>query len=253
MRYKPNALKYTKQETEVAMYNILLVDSSDEMLKKMIELDSPAIQNVYLAGNIKDLEKYIKDGSVDIIVSDLYLNNVELMPFFERLRSSSHNLPIIIITADQSRDNVLKAASIGTMGYYLKPIEETTLVSKIQTALDVYHDHHPSRNYVRIKPHVSDVIELYYKVPDSQTRFEGKLIDISLGGLAFIRQANDFSAEIRKDGVIDIELTIDNSLLKLKSLVVNIMDMRCNAQFVDLSRSCQEILSTYIYKRIGVQ
>lgn len=235
------------------MYNILLVDSSDEMYRKIIEFDAPSIKNVFLAHDIEEIEQYIKTGSVDIIVSDLYLNEIELLPFFEQLRNSSYNLPVIIITADQSRDNVLKAASIGTMGYYLRPLPEKLLVSKIQTALDVYNEHHPSRNYVRIKPLADDKIDLLYRDPNTGEMHEAKLIDISLGGLAFMQSAEHFCPSIYKDATIDILLTLESHKLALRCEVVNIMDMRCNAKFVDLPQDYQEILSAYIYRRIGAR
>ena len=199
------------------------------------------------------LRDYIKNYQVDVIVSDLYLHNTELLPFFEQLRNSGYNLPVIIITADQSRENVLKAASIGTMGYYLRPMSEGLLLLKIKTALDVYQEHHPSRNYVRVKPMSTDFVELRYSCMESTKKFVGKLIDISLGGLAFMRCSSDLCEDMQKEALTSISLTLDNYHYKLICEVINVIDMRCNIKFVDLSREYQEALSSYIYRRIGVE
>ncbi len=235
------------------MYNILIVDSSDEIREKIVSLHTPSVENVYLAKSIDELNDYIKNYDVDIIVSDLFLRDQELLPFFEEMRNAGYNLPVIILTTDQSRENVLKAASLGTMGYYLKPIEEGLLVLKIRTALEVYKEQHPSRNYVRVKPLESDAIELQYSDMKSKKKQDGKLIDISLGGLAFIRSSDDLCPDFQKGEIIDISLAIDSQHIKLICEVINILDMRCNVKFVDLPREYQEMLSSYIYRRIGVE
>jgi|GEM_PF-3154956 len=233
------------------MYNILIIDKIKIAYKKLSEVNSGVIGNIFFAGDVQETKNILKNTSIDIIISDITLDREDAFPLLEWIKSNYRTIPILIVTSNTSRDKVLKAASIGTMGYFLKPIEEKVLIQKIKSAMETFKNQHPERNYVRVHPLGEDNVDLKFADPKTNQILSANLIDISLGGMAFVQPAGQYMGTIQKNDRLKINLKLNEYTLNLECDVVNTEGLRCNVKFAELPRLYQEILSNYIYRRIG--
>jgi FixJ family two-component response regulator len=73
--------------------------------------------------------------SPDCVVLDLRMPQVNGFRVQEALRDSGTRLPVIVITGDHSEESRTRALAHGALAYLRKPVDESTLLDAIGTAL----------------------------------------------------------------------------------------------------------------------
>ncbi|MCH5344719.1 MAG: response regulator [Acetatifactor sp.] len=80
---------------------------------------------------------YLEQFPPSLIILDIDMpevNGYEMMEMI-REREELRNIPILFLTSNNERDNVLKAAAYGVDDYAVKPIEKEILINKIEALL----------------------------------------------------------------------------------------------------------------------
>jgi CheY-like chemotaxis protein len=73
----------------------------------------------------------LRDASIDVIVVDLVLPDMDGFEFLDRARKQSATVPAVLFTAydeDGRRDHAL---SLGFAAYFVKPVAPSTLIQEI--------------------------------------------------------------------------------------------------------------------------
>ncbi|MBN2899283.1 MAG: DUF2294 family protein [Clostridia bacterium] len=129
---------------------------SNELLKKvkLLFIEDDAVQRdelstflkrrvdkIYVAENGEEgLEKY-RLLKPDIILTDLRMPKMDGLEFAKSIRKENRLVPIIIITAMNDRETILKSVDIGITNYVVKPVvaEELMLVleESVKTLLEM--------------------------------------------------------------------------------------------------------------------
>ena len=73
----------------------------------------------------------------DFVISDVNMPNMNGFEMLESIKQSEKlkDIPVLMITAEASKDSVLRAAQIGADGYIVKPFSKATLEDKISKIL----------------------------------------------------------------------------------------------------------------------
>lgn len=76
----------------------------------------------------------LRNGKFDFVVSDI---NMPVMTGFELLASikaddSLKHLPVLMVTAEARKEDIVRAAKDGAAGYVVKPFTKATLEEKVQ-------------------------------------------------------------------------------------------------------------------------
>lgn len=76
----------------------------------------------------------LKNGKFDFVVSDI---NMPVMNGFELLSAvkaddSLKHLPVLMVTAEARKEDIVRAAQDGAAGYIVKPFTKATLEEKVQ-------------------------------------------------------------------------------------------------------------------------
>jgi CheY-like chemotaxis protein len=76
--------------------------------------------------------QHIKKSPPDLIISDLNMPSMDGFEVARQIRShpDSNAVPILILTADPSRENVARAIKLGVNGFLAKPFDQKGLVEK---------------------------------------------------------------------------------------------------------------------------
>lgn len=76
----------------------------------------------------------LKNGKFDFVVSDI---NMPVMTGFELLSAvkaddNLKHLPVLMVTAEARKEDIVRAAKDGAAGYIVKPFTKATLEEKVQ-------------------------------------------------------------------------------------------------------------------------
>lgn len=73
----------------------------------------------------------------DFVISDINMPNMNGLEMLENMKQDEKlkGIPVLMITAEASKDDVLRAAQMGADGYIVKPFSKATLEEKISKIL----------------------------------------------------------------------------------------------------------------------
>jgi two-component system chemotaxis response regulator CheY len=113
---------------------ILIVDDFPTM-RRIVKnlLKDLGFQNVEEAEDgAMGLDK-LKNGSFDLVVSDWNMPNMDGLEMLKAIRSDSllSKTPVLMVTAEAKKENIVAAAQAGANGYVVKPFTAATLEEKL--------------------------------------------------------------------------------------------------------------------------
>ncbi len=79
-----------------------------------------------------------KDGSVDVIVSDVMMPGMDGFVFLQQLNLDKrlNKIPVILCTALNDQKSIVKGIEAGIAGYVVKPVKEEALISQVKKAAE---------------------------------------------------------------------------------------------------------------------
>ncbi|HZH57244.1 MAG TPA: chemotaxis response regulator CheY [Burkholderiaceae bacterium] len=78
------------------------------------------------------LEK-LRNGNFDFVVSDWNMPNMDGLEMLKSIRADPNlsKLPVLMVTAEAKKENIIAAAQAGANGYVVKPFTAATLEEKL--------------------------------------------------------------------------------------------------------------------------
>lgn len=75
----------------------------------------------------------LKSGGIDFVVTDWNMPNMDGLTLLQTIRSTPNlkHLPVLMITAEAKKENIIAAAQAGASGYIVKPFTAGTLSEKL--------------------------------------------------------------------------------------------------------------------------
>lgn len=75
----------------------------------------------------------LRNDKYDFVVSDWNMPNMDGMTMLKNIRADAQlkNLPVLMVTAEAKRENIIEAAQNGASGYVVKPFTAATLDEKL--------------------------------------------------------------------------------------------------------------------------
>ena len=79
----------------------------------------------------------LKAGKYDFVVSDINMPNMNGFDLLKALKAdtSLRHLPVLMVTAEARKEDIVLAAQSGAAGYIVKPFTKATLEEKVQKIL----------------------------------------------------------------------------------------------------------------------
>ena len=113
---------------------ILVVDDFPTM-RRIIRtlLKDLGFENVDEAEDgVMGLEK-LRNGNFDFVLSDWNMPNMDGLVMLKEIRSDPAltHLPVLMVTAEAKKENIIAAAQAGASGYVVKPFTAATLEEKL--------------------------------------------------------------------------------------------------------------------------
>ena len=75
----------------------------------------------------------LKASTFDFVVSDLNMPNMNGFELLRQIRADAtlKSLPVLLVTAEGKKEDIVTAAQIGASGYIVKPFTKATLEDKL--------------------------------------------------------------------------------------------------------------------------
>jgi two-component system response regulator YesN len=109
------------------LYKLLIVDDEPVIItgiKKLINFDDLSISEVFEAASGKEALEIISKNSIDIILTDINMPDMDGLQLAKKLREYSKNIKIAIITGYDYFEYALSAIKTGVDDYLLKPVSK---------------------------------------------------------------------------------------------------------------------------------
>ncbi len=80
----------------------------------------------------------LKSGNFDFVITDWNMPNMTGIELLKAIRSDAKlkTLPVLMITAEAKKENIIEAAQSGASGYIVKPFTAATLSEKLNKIFD---------------------------------------------------------------------------------------------------------------------
>ena len=114
---------------------ILVVDDFSTMRRIVRNLlKELGFSNVFEAEDGVDALKKLRLEPFDFVVSDWNMPNMTGIDLLREIRKDPalKHLPVLMVTAEAKRENIVEAAQAGASGYVVKPFTAVTLDEKLQ-------------------------------------------------------------------------------------------------------------------------
>lgn len=131
------ARKGEVEMTAVQKRKLLIVDDEPE-LREVLQLNLRKLGlEMHTAENGRDaLQKAMAD-TYDAILCDLSMPIMDGLEFIAKLKANTVETPVVILTAHDNKDNMLRALQTGAFDFIEKPYEPVSLIDTVKKALDV--------------------------------------------------------------------------------------------------------------------
>jgi len=79
----------------------------------------------------------LENGNFDFVVSDWNMPNMDGLTMLQNLRANDalKKIPVLMVTAEAKKENIVAAAQAGASGYIVKPFTAATLNEKLNKIL----------------------------------------------------------------------------------------------------------------------
>jgi two-component system, chemotaxis family, chemotaxis protein CheY len=118
--------------------NFLVVDDFSTM-RRIIKnlLHDLGYANVTEADDGNTALPLLKDGSFDFLITDWNMPGMPGLELLKQVRADARlaKMPVLMLTAEAKREQIVEAAQAGVSGYVIKPFTAATLKEKIDKIL----------------------------------------------------------------------------------------------------------------------
>jgi two-component system chemotaxis response regulator CheY len=123
---------------DASKLKFLVVDDFSTMRRIVRNLLKEAgITNVEEAEDGQVALAKLRAGGIDFVVSDLNMPNMNGFELLRQIRADAQlkALPVLLVTAEAKKEDIVTAAQIGASGYIVKPFTKATLEEKLNKIL----------------------------------------------------------------------------------------------------------------------
>lgn len=124
---------------KVVKKQILLVDDDPSLIRLLsIRLQTEGFE-VATASSGQEALQVLSAQPVDLVISDLRMDEMDGLELFERIQHYHPGLAVIILTAQGTIPEAVAATQRGVFGFLTKPIDKAQLLEQIELALMSSH------------------------------------------------------------------------------------------------------------------
>ncbi|KAB8031888.1 response regulator [Fluviispira multicolorata] len=101
--------------------------------------------------NSREAISWLKIHSADIVITDIYMpqgDGFDILSFV-RNRTMQNDIPVLFISGEATKEDIVKSVDLGVSDYILKPFESHDLVQKVMSLIEKYKN--PPENIKKLR------------------------------------------------------------------------------------------------------
>jgi two-component system, chemotaxis family, chemotaxis protein CheY len=125
-------------DVNVSTLRILIVDDSPTMRRILVNtVQKAGYSDIKEAGDGKEALAMLMGGVYDLLMTDWNMPNMNGLELVQavRLDDKLKNIPILMVTTKNMKEDIVNAIKAGVNGYIVKPFDAKTLFAKITEIL----------------------------------------------------------------------------------------------------------------------
>lgn len=202
--------------------NILLAEDEPTILRVIKTYFEHEGYNIFAATNGEEAIKIFREVNIDLVCLDVMMPKIDGFEVAKMIRTSS-DVPIILITALQTEEDILKGYSLHIDDYITKPFNPKILIAKVKNLM--------------LRMDKDNSLQMEYKIGDLSFDFVNNfatLNDVKLDltktefkMLAFLAKNNNkvCSRELLLDEVWGLDVYVDDRIIdayikKLRKIIL---------------------------------
>ena len=120
---------------------VLVVDDNQDVRELIVHILNADGFHVYAAIDGENALAILNSNPVDLVLLDVMMPGMSGLDVLKEIRTGSNKkireVPVMMITAMSSTDDVDQALAIGANSYVVKPFRGTTIREKVRKILDL--------------------------------------------------------------------------------------------------------------------
>ena len=121
--------------------NILVVDDNQDVRDLVVHILNADGFHVFSAPDGDNALAILKANKVDLVLLDVMMPGKSGLEVLEEIRTGSnksiHELPVMMITAKSSTDDIDQALALGANSYIVKPFRGTSIREKVRNLFNM--------------------------------------------------------------------------------------------------------------------
>ena len=120
----------------LSQISILYVEDDQDTLRIISDFLDDRIATLYTASDGEEGLVSFKKHLPDIVVSDIRMPRLDGIEMVKEIRKIDPDTPVMIITAHNDNDNLMKAIELGVNAYLTKPIDLIKFIKQVYNAVE---------------------------------------------------------------------------------------------------------------------
>ena len=121
-----------KIEEKMKALKILYVEDEQEAREELVDVLKRRAGKVYVADNGEKGVALAEDHDPDLIITDLYMPEMNGLDMIRKIRESGKNPAVIVVTASDDVNMLMGAIDVGVYKYILKPVNMRELLQVLE-------------------------------------------------------------------------------------------------------------------------
>lgn len=117
------------------MVKVLIVEDNNKLRKLIYVYLTHNGYKTYSATDGLEALEIINNNMIDLVICDIMMPNMDGFELIEELREIYSNLPILIVTAKESKEDKILGFKLGIDDYMVKPIDLEELLMRVKALL----------------------------------------------------------------------------------------------------------------------
>ncbi len=117
------------------MFNILVVDDQAHIRRLYEYTLEKNGYKPYTAGDGAEALRLLENTHIDLVILDLMMPTMDGYAFLKTLRDNGSSIPVLIITARDSAQDIRKSFLMGTDDFMVKPVDDVEMILRIRALL----------------------------------------------------------------------------------------------------------------------
>ena len=131
--------------------NFLFLEDNIGFAENTIQMLNLFFHEVYHTTRAKDAYEIFEDNKIDVILTDIKIDDGNGLDFVEQVRKVNDYIPIIVLSAHKDENFLFKAIPLKILSYELKPMNRESFKSMLDKIADYFNSKGVVSIYKNIK------------------------------------------------------------------------------------------------------